>query len=119
MIEYQGNAFGGVLNGDLLITQYAGGSNILDLSRNGGTITDYRAKHRGLHRLQRAACAGRRHDATGNLYVGEYGGQAIMLLRVDEKALATTPEIATTAITTALQRRQGHQQHLADGRFDQ
>ena len=95
MIEYKGNAFGGVLNGDLLVAQYAGGSNILDLSRNGGTITDTEQSIAGLTGFNEPLALAE-DNATGNLYVGEYGGQAIMLLRVNEKALATTPEIAAT-----------------------
>jgi glucose/arabinose dehydrogenase len=95
-IEYKGNAFGGALNGDLLITQYAGGSNVVDLSRNGATITNSIQNIAGLTGFNEPLGVAE-NNATGNLYVAQYGGKALTLLRVNESPLASTPAISATA----------------------
>ncbi len=86
----------GVLNGDLLITQYAGGSNIVDISRNGATNMSAIQSIAGMTGFNEPLGIAE-DDATGNLYVAQYGGKALTLLRVDETPLATTPAISATA----------------------
>ena len=92
-IEYKGNFFNGALKGDLLIAQYAGGSNIV-ASRARVRPSPAQQSIAGFTGFNEPLAIVE-DDANGNVYVGQYGGQSIMLLRVNENPLATTPEIAS------------------------
>jgi glucose/arabinose dehydrogenase len=92
-IEYLGNAFGGKLKHQLLYVQYSGGDNIVALKRSGGTITSSVENIVGftgfvdpLDLTQDAA--------SGNIYVAEYGGERITLLRPDESQLNNSPTVS-------------------------
>ncbi len=81
MIEYRGNAFGGALNGKILIVRYSGGDDILVMTPgSNGTISDAKSGFQGftgfVDPLDITQASG-----TGFLYVAEYGGQRITLLR--------------------------------------
>ena len=81
MIEYQGNAFNGALDGKILIVRYSGGDDILVLTPgSNGTIASANSGYAGftgfIDPLDIA-----QDPTTGFLYVAEYGGQRITLLR--------------------------------------
>lgn len=81
MIEYKGNAFNGVLNGKILVVRYSGGDDILVLEPgSNGTIAGAKSGYAGftgfIDPLDIA-----QHPTNGFLYVAEYGGQRITLLR--------------------------------------
>jgi len=81
MIEYQGNAFGGALNGKILIVRYSGGDDILVLTPNAdGSIASAKSGYAGFTGFIDPLDI-TQDPATGYLYVAEYGGQRITLLR--------------------------------------
>ncbi len=81
IIEYQGGAFGGALDGKLLVTRYSGGADIMVLTPGGdGNITDAHAGIAGLTGFTNPL------DLTedlnsGYLYIADYGAQTITLAR--------------------------------------
>lgn len=81
-IEYKGNAFGGALNGKLLVVRYSVGKDIIALSPDGpnGTITAVQVGITGLTGFNDPLDV-TEDTATGNLYVTELSGQKIDLLR--------------------------------------
>jgi glucose/arabinose dehydrogenase len=107
-IEYEGNAFGGALNGDLLVAQYGGGNNIIALPRNGGTIktSGVQQSIAGFTGFNEPLAIAE-DNATGNIYVGQYGGKSIMLLRVNDKGLANAAEVASTQTQLLFNAAQG------------
>jgi glucose/arabinose dehydrogenase len=95
-IEYKGNAFGGALNGSLMIAQYSGGDNIVVLSRSGSKITGAVENYTGLTGYNDPLDLAE-DLTTGNIYVAEWGGQRITLLRPH----VTTPAPAVAKATAA------------------
>ncbi len=82
MIEYKGNAFGGALNGKILVTRYSGGDDIIILtpSADGSKIVSAQTGANGM--TQFVDPLDITEDMTsGFLYVAEYGGQKLTLLR--------------------------------------
>jgi glucose/arabinose dehydrogenase len=81
IIEYHGDAFGGALKGQILVTRYSGGKDILVLKPNpDGTIAGDLKGIVGFTQLV-SPIGLVEHRATGNLYVAEFGAQRITLLR--------------------------------------
>jgi len=93
-IEYHSDAFGGKLNGRLLIAQYSGGDNIVALSRSNGAITGDVQNIVGFTGFVDPLDLAE-DTTTGNIYVAEFGGQRITLLRPDETSLKSVATIAT------------------------
>jgi glucose/arabinose dehydrogenase len=93
-LEYTGNAFGGKLDGKILVAQYSGGDNIVALSRSGGQITGDVQNIVGftgfIDPLDMAE-----DTSNGNIYVAEYGGKRITLLRPDESTLKSVATLST------------------------
>ena len=81
IIEYSGSAFGGMLDHKYLVATYGGGDNILVLSPDaGGNITSVESGFAGLTGFQNPLDL-TEDKRTGLIYVAEYGGQRITLLR--------------------------------------
>jgi glucose/arabinose dehydrogenase len=81
LIEYKGNAFGGALRGKILTTRYSGGKDILVLDPTpDGKITESVTGIDGF--TQFVDPLDLVEDIpTGNIYVAEYGGQRLTLLK--------------------------------------
>ena len=94
VIQYEGNAFNGALNGTLLICRESGGDDVVavGLSADGSTATSYQSGIPGLAGFADPLdlCEDKQ---TGNVYVAEYAGEftsgKITLLRVPGSG--TTP----------------------------
>jgi fibronectin type 3 domain-containing protein len=82
MIEYKGNAFGGALDGKILVVRYSGGDDIIVLSPNadGSKITSAQTGIAGFTQFVDPLDI-TEDTNTGFLYVAEYGGQRITLLK--------------------------------------
>ena len=81
IVEYQGTAFGGALNGKLLVSEYSAGDDIAILSRDASdNITSVERGVAGLTGFTNPVnlCE---DNTTGFIYVAELGGQKITLLR--------------------------------------
>ena len=83
IIEYTGNAFGGALNGKILVAEYSAGTDIAVLSRDASDNVAASAVNRSISGLSGFANPVDlvEDPATGNLYVSELGGGRITLLR--------------------------------------
>lgn len=81
-IEYKSNLFGGALKGRLLVVRYSGGDDIIVLTPGGpnGDISKAETGIQGFTGFNDPLDI-TEHTATGNLYVSEYGGQRILLLK--------------------------------------
>jgi hypothetical protein len=100
-IEYEGNAFGGALNGDLLVTEYSSGDDIIALSvGSSGQITKATRGTPGFTQLNDPVDL-IENDATGYLYVAELGGEKLTLLKPDTGSGTTTGGGGTTGPTTS------------------
>lgn len=90
IIQYSGNAFGGALNGKILVTEYSAGDDIVVLTPGAnGTIASAQHDIAGLNGFNNPLNIAE-DPATGFLYVAELGGQRIMLLvPVPPHAIAT------------------------------
>ncbi|MDB5304620.1 MAG: hypothetical protein JWM97_2169 [Phycisphaerales bacterium] len=99
IIQYSGNAFNGILNGKLLITEYSAGNDIavLTLDQNGNVVAEDRnvPGFSGFNEPVNLT----QDPATGNIYVSELGAQKITLLRPTTPAppanLQATPHLGT------------------------
>lgn len=81
VIEYKSNAFFGALRGKLLITRYSGGDDVIILTPGpDGDITESITGVTGLSGFIDPLDLVE-DPRTGNLYVAEYGGQKLTLLR--------------------------------------
>ncbi len=81
LIEYKGNAFNGALNGKILTTRYSGGKDIYLLAPNPDgsiayTVTGIDGFTQFVDPLDLVE-----HLPTGNIYVSEFGGQCLTLLK--------------------------------------
>jgi glucose/arabinose dehydrogenase len=80
-IEYTGNAFGGALNGALLITRYSGGKDIIVLrTGSNGQITSSETGITGLTQFNDPVDV-IEDPRNGDLYVAELGAEKLTLLR--------------------------------------
>lgn len=81
LIEYRSGQFNGALDGCILVTRYSDGKDILVLRLNEqGDVTETIAGLDGLTGFE-APLDLLEDPKTGNLYVADYGGQRIILLR--------------------------------------
>lgn len=81
MIEYKGNAFSGALNGKILVVRYSGGDDILVMTPgSNGNISAANSGYAGLSGFVDPLDITQNGNG-GFLYVAEYGGQRITLLR--------------------------------------
>jgi hypothetical protein len=81
VIQYQGSAFGGALQGKILIVRYSGGDDIITLTPAGdGSITSAQTGISGFKGFVDPVDLTEDTD-TGFIYVAEYGGQKITLLK--------------------------------------
>jgi glucose/arabinose dehydrogenase len=79
-IEYTGNAFGGALNGALLITEYSGGKDVVVLRTGGsGQITGEESGIAGFTGFSDPVDIAE-NPANGDLYVADLGTDSISLL---------------------------------------
>ncbi len=80
-IEYQGSAFGGALNGDLLITRYSGGKDIIALTVGSkGQITSGITGISGFTGFTDPVDL-IENPANGDIYVADLGAEKLVLLR--------------------------------------
>ncbi|MEM6313006.1 MAG: hypothetical protein AAF743_02920, partial [Planctomycetota bacterium] len=80
-IEYQSSTFDGALAGRLLVTRFSGGDDVLTMKPNKtGGIASVQAGIPGLTGFNDPIDL-TENLANGNLYVAEYGGQTLTLLR--------------------------------------
>jgi glucose/arabinose dehydrogenase len=106
IIQYNGNAFNGLLNGKLLITEYSAGDDIavLTLDQNGNVVAEDRnvPGFSGFNEPVNLT----QDPATGNIYVAELGGQKITLLRPTTPAppanLVATPHLGAGSNSVTL-----------------
>ena len=81
LIEYKGPAFGGWLNGKILTTRYSSGKDIAVIPINDdGSVTDILSGFDGMSQFMDPLDLVE-DVASGNLYVSEWAGQKITLLR--------------------------------------
>ncbi len=81
VIEYQSNTFNGALRGKLLITRYSGGDDVIILTPGSdGNVAESVTGVTGLSGFIDPLDL-IEDPKTGNLYVAEYGGQKLTLLR--------------------------------------
>ncbi len=81
MIEYQSDAFGGVLRGRILVCRYSGGDDVVALTVNpAGEVTEVVVGIEGLGKFLDPLDLA--HDPrTGRIYVAEYEGRRLTLAR--------------------------------------
>lgn len=81
VIEYQNDAFGGALKGKLLYVRYSGGDDIIALSLDSqGDVAESITGIEGFGRLVNPVDL-IEDPSTGSIYVAEFGGKRITLLR--------------------------------------
>ena len=79
-LEYAGDAFGGALQGKLLVTRYSGGDDIVALTvDDNGEVVDAQTGIVGLGGFTDPLDIAQRGD--GSMYVSEFGAQQITLVR--------------------------------------
>jgi hypothetical protein len=100
VIEYEGNAFNGALNGKLMVVQYSGGDNIAVLSRSGGKITGETQNISGATEFDDPLDL--TEDTTnGYIYVAEYGGKKITLLRPHKSTTSSSSPATSLALSSS------------------
>ena len=88
IIEYTGSSFGNAINGALLTVRYSGGDDVLVLPRdNKGNVTGQVSGLPGLRGFTDPVDLVQ-HPLSGALYVAEYGGRQITLVKPDEPPTA-------------------------------
>jgi hypothetical protein len=93
IIEYHGNAFGGALDGKLLITEYSGGDDLVVLTRGAnGTISGAQHGYTGLTEFRNPLSLVEDPNS-GFIYVSEYAGAKITLLK-PHVVVSGTPALA-------------------------
>jgi hypothetical protein len=81
VIEYRGQAFGGTLDGKILVARFSGGDDVVVLTADAdGRIVDARSGIEGLKNFNDPLDL-TEDLATGYLYVVEFGGQRITLVK--------------------------------------
>jgi glucose/arabinose dehydrogenase len=97
MIEYASDAFGGALKGKILVVRYSGGDDVVALTVGPqGEITDLTIGIDGLRQFQDPLdlCQDPR---TGRIYVAEYKGQKLTLVRPKSNNPDGTPAVSQRA----------------------
>ncbi len=80
-IQYKGDAFGGKLNGKLLITRYSGGDDVIALTLDaGGNVSAAETGIAGFDGFSDPVDI-TEDERSGFLYVAEFGGQQVTLLK--------------------------------------
>jgi hypothetical protein len=101
-IEYRGKAFNGALDGALMVVQWSGGDNVVVLERNGAKITgavqDYAGLTGFVDPLDLAEDL-----KTGIIYVAEYGGKKITLLKPHQSTMTTTRFVKSSLFADGMQ----------------
>lgn len=93
VIEYENDAFGGALRGKILFVRYSGGDDIIALTPNSaGDITEAYTGITGFTQFVNPVDL-TEDRKTGDLYVAEFGGKRITLLRPFAGALATSGKV--------------------------
>ena len=93
VIEYHGNAFGGFLRGKILYVRFSGGDDIIVLSAApDGAITESLTGIEGFTQFVNPVDL-TEDPKTGNIYVAEFGGKRITLLRPQDSQLATSKRV--------------------------
>jgi hypothetical protein len=96
IIEYKGSRFNGALDGTLLAVRYSGGDDIIALSRGkNGNITKATTGIEGFTQFVDPLDL-TEDTRTGNIYVAEYGGERITLLRPDDAPLASGTRLVSS-----------------------
>lgn len=96
VVEYKSSTFGGALKGKLLVVQYSGGDNVVVLSRDSaGKITSSDQHIIGFEGFIDPVDI-IEDTSNGNLYVAEYGGGQLTLLRPDTTSLSTQAKVKTS-----------------------
>lgn len=108
LCEYTGNAFGGALRGKILVTRYSGGKDIIVLSPGSdGNITEAITGIDGFTQFSDPLDI-IENPKTGHLYVAEYGGRQITLLKPKEGS-SRKVFIQKLNATTETQRKTGNE----------
>lgn len=102
VIEYRSDAFGGALRGKLMILRYSVGNDVMILEP-GGPNQDIVSSQLGVIGLTdfRNPLDLTEDPTTGNLYVSEFGGRTITLVRPDESGgalIASYMPLGRTAV---------------------
>lgn len=96
VIEYQGNAFGGLLDGKLLVVRYSGGADVVALTLDAnGNVTESKTGISGLSGFVNPLDL-TQDLSNGNLYIVDHGAQKIIL------AKPVAPGARITVDTTTL-----------------
>ena len=81
VIEYRGQAFGGTLEGKILVARYSGGDDVIVLTvNNAGQVVEAKSGIEGLKNFNDPVDL-TEDRSTGNLYVAEFGARTITLVR--------------------------------------
>lgn len=89
LTEFKGGAFGGKLAGKILVTRYSGGKDVIVLTPGAdGQIVESTTGIDGLTGFSDPLDI-IQHPKTGNLYIAEYGGRQITLVRPREGAVSS------------------------------
>ena len=97
MIEYASDLFGGALKGKILVVRYSGGDDIVALSVGGkGEITDLTIGIEGLRQFLDPLDL-TQDPKTGRIYVAEYKGQKLTLVRPKPANPDGTPAVSEHA----------------------
>jgi len=92
-IEYHGNAFGGLLRGKILYVRFSGGDDIIVLNAApDGAITESLTGIEGFNQFVNPVDL-IEDQKNGNIYVAEFGGKRISLLRPQASQLATSKRV--------------------------
>lgn len=104
MIEYKGNAFGGALNGSLMVVRYSGGDDIMVMKTDAaGKIVSSNTNYYGLSGFVNPLDL-IQNPATGDVYVIEFGDQAALPGAGARITLLKATTAPTSAPTVSLSR---------------
>jgi glucose/arabinose dehydrogenase len=93
VIEYKGDAFGGVLRGKILFVRFSGGDDIIALNAApDGAITESLTGIEGFTQFVNPVDL-IEDEKTGSIYVAEFGGKRITLLRPVGTQLASSKRV--------------------------
>ena len=102
VIEYRGEAFNGALNGKVLFVRYSGGDDIIVLAPDpAGNIKEAYTGISGFTQFVNPVDL-TEDTASGNLYVAEFGGKRLTLLRPASGPLAQSSRVCLQAVAPRL-----------------
>jgi len=100
VIEYQSGTFGGALRGKILFVRYSGGDDIISLTPDAdGNITEALTGIAGFTQFVNPVDL-IEDRANGNIYVAEFGGKRITLLRPLADQLASSRRVCRQAVAS-------------------